>query len=326
MSNLEYYAGIDIGGTSIKYGLADSEGKVLYRDQKPALVEKGARPLLHLITNIAENLLLHAAEDDIAVNWLGVGSPGTVDIQKGIVVGACPNIPDWVGIEIGPHLKDRLNMPVYVDNDVNAMALAELKYGAARRFSSAICLTVGTGIGGAVIINKELWRGSNFSAGEIGHIVINANGDKCRCGNRGCLEVYCSSAAMLNRVREKTKNGMSETLSETLSGNIGSLNIKKLFAAARKGDEMALEVIDETAKILGAGLSGVVNLLNPQALIFGGGIIDGGAGFIETVGAEIRNRAFPSATENLKILKAELGNDAGFVGAGLLGVYKSREN
>ncbi len=323
MSNLEYYAGIDIGGTSIKYGLVDSEGKVLYREQKPALVEKGAKPLLHLITNIAESLLFRAAEDDLPIHWLGVGSPGTVDNQTGIVRGACPNIPDWVGTEIGPHLKNRLNMPVYVDNDVNAMALAEIKYGAARRFSSSICLTVGTGIGGAVIINKELWRGSTFSAGEIGHIVINSSGEKCRCGNRGCMETYCSSAAMLKRVKEKAKNGMSEILNESLSGDIENLNIKKLFSAARKGDEMALEVIEETAELLGAGLSGVVNLLNPQAMIFGGGIIDGGAGFIEAVGAEIRKRAFPSATENLKILKAELGNDAGFVGAGLLGEYKT---
>jgi len=322
MSNLEYYAGIDIGGTSIKYGLADSEGKVLYRDQKPALVEKGAKPLLHLVTNIAENLLFRAAEEDIPVNYLGVGSPGTIDSQQGVVIGACPNIPDWVGVEIAPHLKNHLNMPVYVDNDVNAMALAELKYGAARRFSSVVCLTVGTGIGGAVIINKQLWRGSNFSAGEIGHIVINTNGEKCRCENRGCLEAYCSSAAMLKRLKEKAKKGMSDILNESLSGDIENLNIKKLFSAAKKGDEMALEVVEETAKILGAGLSGVVNLINPQAMIFGGGIIDGGAGFIETVGAEIRTRAFPSATENLKILKAELGNDAGFVGAGLLGEYK----
>ena len=300
--NLEHYAGIDIGGTNVKYGLFDSTGKVLYRDQKPAFVEKGAKPLLHLITNIAENLLIRAADDDLSINWLGVGSPGTIDHTIGMVKGKCPNIPDWVGTKIGPHLKEHLNMAVFVDNDANAMALAELRFGAARRFNSALCITVGTGIGGGVIINKSLWRGSNFSAGEVGHIVIDINGVNCPCGNQGCLEAYCASEAMLKRARGKMKNSLSETLSDLLDGNIDNLSIKKLFAAAKKGDEISLEVIDETATILGAGLSGVVNILNPDALIFGGGIAEGGAGFIEAVGAEIRRRAFPAASENLRVV------------------------
>jgi glucokinase len=326
MSDLTYYAGLDIGGTSIKFGLVDSTGKILLRDQKPTMVEKGAKPLLHLITNIAENLLFHAADEEIPVKWLGVGSPGTIDNVTGVVTGRCPNIPDWVGTEIGPHLTKHLNTPVYVDNDANAMALAELRFGAARRFESALCITVGTGIGGGIIIDRTIWRGSSFSAGEVGHIVINTDGPKCRCGNTGCLEAYCSSEAILERVRKKSRNGLSEIMSNIVSGHLGNLNIKKLFAAAKKGDEIALEALEETATILGAGLSGVVNLLNPEALILGGGIIEGGAGFIETIGAEIRRRAFPSATENLRILKAELGNDAGFIGAGLLGEYKSNKS
>ncbi|SYZ73291.1 conserved hypothetical protein [Candidatus Zixiibacteriota bacterium] len=324
MKNVEHYAGIDIGGSNIKFGLFDSTGKIIYRDQRPALVEKGAVPLLHLITNIAESLLFRAAEEELNVNWLGVGSPGTIDNRTGTVRGKCPNIPDWVGTEIGAHLKEHLNLPVYVDNDANAMALAELRFGAAQRFNSAVCVTVGTGIGGGIIFDKSLWRGSSFSAGEIGHIVIRFDGRPCRCGNQGCLEAYCSSQAMLDRTREKLKDGLGEIFSDVLNNDIQNLNIKKLFAAAKKGDSAALEVIEETATILGAGLSGVVNLLNPEALIFGGGIIDGGAGFIEAAGAEIRRRAFPTATENLRILKAELGNDAGFMGAGLLGEYKSK--
>ncbi len=325
MKNIEHYAGIDIGGSNIKYGLFDSTGKIIYRDQKPAMVEKGATPLLHLTTNIAENLLLHAAEEELHVNWLGIGSPGAIDNQTGTVKGKCPNISDWTGTEIGSHLKKHLNLPVFVDNDANTMALAELRFGAAQRFNTVLCITVGTGIGGGIIIDKNLWRGSSFSAGEIGHTVIRYDGKQCKCGNQGCLEAYCSSQAILDRLREKTKNGLGEILSEVLSGDIQNLNIKKLFSAAKKGDEISLAVIEETATILGAGLSGVVNMLNPEAIIFGGGIIDGGAGFIEVAGAEIRRRAFPTATENLRILKAELGNDAGFIGAGLLGEYKSKK-
>jgi glucokinase len=324
MKNIEHYAGIDIGGSNIKYGLFDSTGKIIYRDQKPALVEKGALPLLHLTTNIAENLLLRAAEEEITVNWVGVGSPGTIDNVAGIVKGTCPNIPGWVGTEISSHLRNRLNLPVYVDNDANAMALAELRFGAAQRFNTVICITVGTGIGGGIIINKNLWRGSAFSAGEIGHIVVKYDGKQCKCGNQGCLEAYCSSQAIIDRLKDKLKNGLTEIFEDVLSGDLRNLNIKKIFAAAKKGDEVAMQAIEETAVILGAGLSGVVNLLNPEAIIFGGGIIDGGAGFIEAAGAEIRRRAFPTASENLRILKAELGNDAGFIGAGLLGEYKSK--
>jgi len=322
MSQLKYYAGIDIGASNIKYGLVDSTGKVIYRDLKPSHVAKGATPLLHMVTNIAENLLLRAAEDELQINWLGVGTPGVVDINTGTVIGISPNIPDWVGTELGPHLKEHLNLPVYVDNDANSMALGELRFGAGRRFNSILCVTVGTGIGGAVIINKELWRGSNFTAGELGHIVIDYDGKKCDCGNSGCLEKYCTGQVMIKLAIEKLKNGMSETMNEMLSGDIENLNIKKLFTGAKMGDELALSIIEQSAKILGAGLSGIVNLLNPEAIIFGGGVIDGGAGYIEIVGAEIRRRSFPTATENLRIVKAELGNNAGFIGAALLGEYK----
>jgi len=325
MSELEYYAGIDIGGTNIKYGLVDSNGQIIYRDQKPAMAEKGAKPLLHLITNIAENLLYRAAEDDLLIKWVGVGSPGIIDNLTGVVKGASPNIPDWVGTEIGAHLSEHLNMPVYVDNDANSMALAEMKFGALRRFNSAICITIGTGIGGAIIINRNIWRGSSFSAGEIGHLVVDFNGPKCLCGNRGCLEALCSSSAIISRARNKLKNGISEIMNDVLNGDPQNLNIRKLFSAAKKGDETALEVLEETGTILGAGLSGVINLFNPEALVLGGGIIDGGAGLSETIGAEIRKRAFHSATENLRIIKAELGNDAGFIGAGLLGEFKSKK-
>jgi len=324
MAHLNYYAGIDIGGSNVKYGLVDSTGNIIYRGQKPALVEKGPKPLLHMITNIGEDLLLRAAEDDLTINWLGVGSPGPIDNQQGVVRGTSPNIPDWKGTALGPHLKEHLNLPVYVDNDANTMALAELRFGAGQRFETILCVTVGTGIGGAIIINKELWRGSSFSAGELGHMVIQYEGRKCPCGNRGCLEIYCRAGAMIERAGQKYTANPSEIMRNIIDDDIKQLSIKKIFAAARKNDTLALETIEETARILGAGLSGAVNLLNPEAVILGGGVIEGGAGFIEIVAEEIRARAFASATEDLRIIKAELGNDAGFIGAGLLGEYRTK--
>jgi len=320
MSEQQYYVGIDIGGTNIKYGLFDDHGKVLYKEQRPTLVEKGPMPLMHLITNISERLLDYAAEEDYHIKWLGVGSPGAVDNKSGTVIGPCPNIKGWQGMEIGIILSEHLNMPVYVDNDVNAMALAELRFGAAMGAKSVVCATVGTGIGGAVIIDGKVWHGANATAGELGHITINMNGPKCACGNNGCIEAYCSSQMIIETVKSRLNNNMTPIFNDILEGNLDNLNIKKIFSAVKRKDEIALEVIHATAEYLGIGMAGIVNLLNPEIVVLGGGIVDGGGDFIEVVTKTIKEHAFSSAVEKLRVTKAALGNDAGFIGAGLLGL------
>lgn len=319
MTEQRVYAGIDIGGTNVKFGLFDSTGKILFKEQRPTMAEKGPTPLLHMISNIAERLLYFAAEESYVVKWVGVGSPGAVDHKTGKVVGPCPNIEGWKGTEIGATMQDRLNLPVFVDNDVNAMALAEARFGAATGARSVICATVGTGVGGAVIIDGKVVHGSSSSAGELGHMTIDVDGPKCACGNNGCIEAFCASQAMIDKVKTKLNNNLTPIFNDVLEGRIENLTVKKLFAAARKGDQIASAVVTETARYLGAGLAGVVNLLNPEVVVIGGGVTDGGAGFVETVAQEIRNRAFSSAVEKLVVTKAALGNDAGFMGAGLLG-------
>ena len=319
MAKNRVYAGIDIGGTNIKFGLVDETGKVLYKERKPTLPEKGPTPLMHLVTNISERLLYHAAEEEYPVDWVGIGSPGAVDFKTGQVVGPCPNIEGWQGMKIGENLRERLNLPVYVDNDVNAMALAETKFGAGMGASSVVCVTVGTGIGGGIVIDGKVWRGHSSSAAEIGHMTIDYDGPVCKCGQKGCTEVFTSSESIISRVKSRLRKEMTPAFQEQTGGKLDELSIKKVFAAGRKADPVALEVIEETAGYLGAGIAGVVNFLNPEVVVIGGGIIEGGAGFLEAVAAEIRRRAFGSATEKLKIVKAALGNDAGFIGAALLG-------
>ncbi len=319
MSKKRVYAGIDIGGTNIKFGLFDAAGNILFREQRPTMAEKGPIPLMHLVTNIAERLLYFAAEEEHAVDYVGVGSPGAVDHRTGKVVGPCPNIKGWQGTEISANMTERLNIPVFVDNDVNSMALAEVRFGAAMGAKSVVCVTVGTGVGGAVIVDGRVVHGSSSTAGELGHMTIDFDGPKCACGNNGCIESYCSSQAMTGRVKSKLAHGLTPAFSEVLEGSLDGLTIKKIFAAAKKGDDIATAAINETATYLGVGLAGIINLLNPEIVVIGGGITDGGAGFVETVAEEIRKRAFSSAVENLTVSKAALGNDAGFIGAGLLG-------
>jgi glucokinase len=319
MSAQRAYAGIDIGGTNIKFGLIDSSGKVLYREQRPTMVEKGAEPLMHLITNISESLLFHAADEDLEVHWLGVGTPGGVDIKTGTVLGPCPNIPGWQGMPIGKTLKDRLNLPVYVDNDANVMALAESRFGAAIGYSSVVCVTLGTGVGGGLILDGRVWRGAGGTAGEIGQMCINFDGPPCMGENAGCIESYCSSQAIIRRVKSKLGGELTPVLSDLLNGDIENLSIKKVFGAIRKGDEVCRSAIMETARYLGIGLAAVVNLLNPEIVIIGGGIADGGPEFIEAVASEIKKRSFESAVSKLRVARATLGNDAGFIGASILG-------
>lgn len=319
MAHKRAFAGIDIGATNIKYGLVDPDGKVIFREQRPTVAEKGPEALMHLVTNIAERLLLSAAEDEYDVRWLGVGTPGAVDVRTGKVIGPSPNIAGWQGTEIGRTLTDRLNLPVWVDNDVNAMALAEARFGAAVGFKSVVCVAIGTGVGGGLILNGQLWRGAGYSAGELGHMSIKFDGPRCHGDMNGCIESYCCSAAILARARARLAHGLTPVFEEILQGSLESLNIKRLFAAARKGDEVASEIITETADLLAVGLAGIVNLLNPEIVIVGGGIADGGAGFVEAVSAGIRKRAFDSATRELRVSKATLGNDAGFIGAAILG-------
>lgn len=319
MTDKKTFAGIDIGGTNIKFGLFDEDGKILHKESRATMATKGAQPLMYLVTNIAERLLFHAAEEEYDISYLGVGTPGAVNFRTGKVIGLCPNIKGWQGMEIGSTLKDRLNIPIFVDNDVNAMALAESKFGNAKNANSVVCVTIGTGVGGALIIDGKLWRGANYTAGELGHISIKYDSDIEHSGVYGSIEGFCSSKAIIKRLKTALKKNITPAFEKVLEGDLNNINIRKLFAALKLGDEMARQALDETAHYLGVGLAGVVNLLNPDVVVIGGGITEGGGGFVEAVADEIKKYAFDSAIENLKVVRASLGNDAGFIGAGLLG-------
>lgn len=319
MTDKVVLAGIDIGGTSVKFGLFDSSGNILHKEKRPTTAEKGAKVLMHLVTNVAERLLYFAAEEDYDVHHLGIGTPGAVDFGTGQVIGTCPNIDGWQGMDIRKILQDRLNIPIYVDNDVNAMALAELRFGAARGAKSVVCVTVGTGVGGAVLFDGKLWRGANHTAGELGHMSIDFDSSIVHSGIPGSIEGLCASKAIIGRLKQAMAGGMTPAFEKILQGDLNTLTIRKLFAAERAGDELAVSAIDEAARYLGTGLAGVVNLLNPEVVVIGGGIAEGGKRFVESTAATIRELAFGSAVEKLTVARAMLGNDAGFVGAGLLG-------
>jgi glucokinase len=311
------FAGVDIGATNIKYGLVDCDGKIKFRGKITTPITGLPNKLFEKIIYCAEQLLLEADDLELPVNYLGVGSPGTINVKTGIVTGACPNIPGWVGFHLRDRLTEHLNIPVFIENDANCAGLAEYRFGAGQGYSDMICLTVGTGIGGGIIRNGEIYHGSNYSAGEIGHtkIILYNSGEF----ESDLLERLVSSRAILMSVKNRLEQEMTPAFQNILGGDVSRLTIRRVFMALKKGDKIARDVINESARILGVALSSVVNLLNPELIIIGGGVAEGGFKFVDNVRDTILSECLPVAAEALRVVPAQLGNDAGFIGAAFLG-------
>lgn len=310
------WAGIDLGATNIKYGLLDNDGAVRYRNHLPTPDGESAEKLFEKIVYCGEQLLLLADEEEAAVGHIGVGSPGSVNVRTGIIQGTCPNLSGWVGFHLRDRLAERLNIPVFVDNDANCAALAEHRFGAGRGYDNLICLTIGTGIGGGLILDGRLYRGAGFSAGEVGHMPASGVDED---GGGKILESLVSSRAILAELKERLQAGMSPVFQSLLGGDLSRLTIRKAFAAVKKNDSTARDVIGRSARILARALVGLVNVYNPERIILGGGIAEAGTVFVDIVSETVMAEALPAATDSLTVVAAELGNAAGFIGAAILG-------
>jgi glucokinase len=319
-----YFIGVDLGATNIKYGVVSEEGEVRHKGMLSAQAELGRKTILSNINKAVEQAVAVSRKRRARIRGIGVGSPGTVNLNSGKIEGSCPNIPPMVGVNLKRWLSESFGLPVCVDNDANVMAWAEFKLGAAKGFRHALCLTIGTGIGGGIILDGKLFHGSKFAGAEFGHMTICYNGRKCNCGGTGCLETYASAPAMVKHAKRLLKRERKSVVDTLLQGDLSRLTTKVLFQAERKGDRLASQVINQTCAYLGAGIASAVNLLNPQVVVIGGGVSQGGRSFIRRIEREVKRRAFPSATKNLKVVKAELGNDAGFIGAAILCAQSNR--
>lgn len=313
-----HFIGVDLGGTNIKFGIVSDKGEVLYGGMLSAGAELGRSAILNNINRGIKQALAVAGKRRITIHGIGAGSPGTVNLKTGIIEGSCPNIPQMVGVNLKRWLSQSFPLPVRVDNDANLMALAESRFGAAQGFSHVLCLTIGTGIGGGIILDGKLFHGSSFAAAEFGHMTICHNGRKCNCGGIGCLEMYASAPAIVRDAKKLLKKNKKSVIHKLVDRDLNKLTTEILFQAEKKGDNLASQVIDQACAYLGAGIASAVNLFNPQVVVIGGGVSHGGEGFIRRIEKEVKRRAFPSATRNLKIVRAKLGNNAGFIGAAIL--------
>ncbi len=311
------YAGIDIGATNIKYGLVSGRGESLFRNQTPTPQEPFAEKLFEKVRYAGEQLLIEADEQNVRVDYIGVGSPGSVNIKTGVIQGTCPNLPFWVGFHLRDRLSEQLNLPIVVDNDANCAALAEFRFGAGKGYRNIICLTIGTGIGGGLIFDGTLYRGADYSAGEVGHMLV-PYAEGGATGGAVHLEKIVSAPAIIEGLHRRLAVEMTPQFEAIIGNDLSQLTIRRMFAAMKKGDRVAPEVVREKAEILGIALAGLANVVNPELIILGGGVAEGGTIFVDIVKETVLGRALPVVAESLAVAPALLGNSAGFIGAAIL--------
>lgn len=288
--------------------------------------ERGADAAVHEVARLAGEVVDEVCSGHGATRGdfvgVGIGCPGPLDLKEGVVI-ATPNLR-WNGFPIRDRIADALDLPSTLDNDANCATYGEWWQGAAQGASSVIGVTLGTGIGGGVILRGELVRGASGCAGEIGHTTIDMTGRRCACGNYGCLEAYASGPNIAARAREGLEAGYRSSLSELVDGNLGRITAATVYEALTLGDAYAREVMVETAKILGAGLANLVNTLNPETIVIVGGVTRAGRHLFDPLRAEIRRRAFPSAVDACRILPGALPETSGVVGAAGIFIAESR--
>ncbi len=297
----KYSAGIDLGATNIKAGLILAD-RILAKASIPTAGFPSREGLINAISGQITQLLKQAGVSKKNLSGIGIGVPGPVDPLKGIV-HYFPNIKGWHNVPLKKILRKKTGLPVFIDNDANLMTLGEGRLGAAKGKKNVLGITLGTGVGGGILINGRLYRGSSLNAGEIGHIPINEEGPACACGGKACLERYVGNKYILEKARKAF--GQDITLEE-------------LSSLANKGNIRAVKIWRDIAGHLTVCLAGVVNFFNPDTIVIGGGVAGAGRVLFEAVKQGIKERAMPTQARVVKVVKAKLGNNAGMLGASLL--------
>lgn len=318
-----WVVGVDLGGTNVSVGLVPWEGGMPLAFQKlPTEASKGGEAVVarvaSMIRDAVDRVLQETGAPREAVAGVGLGSPGPLDRKTGVVL-TTPNL-GWKNFPLRSLVVEQVGLPATLDNDANCATYGEWWLGAGREESTLVGLTLGTGIGGGIVLDGELFHGVSDAAGEIGHMTVNFAGRKCKCGNYGCLEAYASGPNIAARAVEGIEAGAASILVEMVDGELERITAAHVSDAAVQGDAHAHDVMLETAKLLGVGVANILNILNPGAVVIAGGVTRAGDHLFEPLRAEVRRRAFRPAAEACRIVPAELPETAGVIGAA--GVFK----
>ncbi|HET9040084.1 MAG TPA: ROK family protein [Gemmatimonadales bacterium] len=313
---MRFVLGIDIGGTNLVVGSVAEDGStVLATASEPTHSEAGATDVLDRLVGLAQRAIAatRQAAPGAEIIGLGVGAPGPLDTKRGIVL-LTPNL-GWVNMPLRQIIHDRMGLPAALDNDANCAVLGEWWVGAARGARHAIGITIGTGIGGGLILDGRLYHGASDVAGEIGHTTIDTEGRRCKCGNYGCLEAYASGPNIALRAVEEIEAGADSSLRTLVAGDLGKITAQTVYQAAADGDELALEIVNDTAKFLGVGIGNLLNVFNPEVVVVCGGVTLAGPHLFEPLRREVARRAFKPAVAACRIVPGELAGTAGVFGA-----------
>ena len=310
----DFVVGIDLGGTNLKTAILSRDKKILAKDSRPTDADDGPDAVINAMVDAATDVIREAKVDRAQVLALGVGAPGPLNWQSGIVY-SLTNMPGWVNVPLARILSDRLDVPSFLENDANAACYGEYWLGAGQGVENMAVLTLGTGVGGGVVVFKKLLRGVDGTAAELGHLKVQRDGRLCGCGARGCLETYASVTGMVKTAIEGIEAQKTSVLVEMCGGDMEQITGKMIFDAAQQGDGLARWVFEETATWLGIGVGSIINYQNPEKVVLCGGMIAAGDLLFKTVRDVARANCFDVPGKRCQILPAGLGPDAGVIGA-----------
>ena len=315
-----YYLGIDLGGTNIAAGILDENLKMVIKGSVPTGKE---REYPEIIKDMAEHSMKLIEEAGLTVEdikYIGIGSPGVCDRENGILLYA--NILSFNNVPMASEIQKYITLPIYIDNDANCAALGESVSGAARDVSDSITITLGTGVGGGIVMNKQIFLGFNGMAGEIGHISIVLDGEECTCGKRGCWEAYASATALIRQTKKAAEENPDSEINKLVNRNLDLINAKTAFDAMRLNDEVGTKVVDQYIRYVAVGIANLIVTLQPEKVVIGGGISKEGETLLKPLRKKVNDNLYYKKDDvpQAQIVAAEIGNDAGIVGAAMLGM------
>lgn len=315
---MKYYIGIDLGGTNIKAGVVSEDFEIVAKASCKTALPRPAEEICKDMAKVALEAVEAAGLTLDSIESVGIGTPGIANSAEGVIEYS--NNLGFKDFHVVELMKQYINKPCYVENDANAAAYGEFVAGAAKGANNAVCITLGTGVGGGIVIDKKIYSGSNFAGAEIGHTVVDPNGPMCTCGRRGCFEVF-SSATGLIRMTKEAMEADSTSVMNKMSEEMGKVSARTAFNAMRAGDKAGKEVVDKYIKYLALGITNTINIFQPDILCIGGGVCNEGDPLLlplkELVAKEVYTK---NSKKNTEVVIAKLGNDAGIIGAAFLGL------
>lgn len=312
-----YYIGIDLGGTNIAVGIVDDDGKIVKKTSSKTGRTRQSDEIVDDMCRLVLDIMKDAGLTEKDIYSIGIGSPGSHDRENGIIL--YNNNLGFRNINIKEAFQKHINVPVYLENDANCAAIAESVAGAAKGYEHSVTVTIGTGIGGGVIINNKLFTGTNGMGAELGHVVINIDGEYCTCGRKGCWEAYSAAPGLISQTRKAAEKNPDSKIHELCGGNLDEIDAKTAFDAARLGDKTGIEVIDNYIGVFGEALANIVNIFQPDVIVIGGGVSKEGDNILIPLKEKMRGKTYGNAgLPTTPIVVAQMGNDAGIVGAAFI--------